>query len=400
MIDCYNSRSINLDFDKELILKHLQCFEEQINIVNANYLSSHLKGKVSHKWITYRNSEQDWYSKDYIAVLDDEAISFCGIDNHNSYICVSGTLFWDEYIKDLLWSYTEYHKGELYTPDDENKCLKSLQNWKSRIKEDYDVIEHIKRLVWTLEKYFKNCNEQIEMMAKEFFSEYEVNFKEFNSKGLQLELLDYYTKDSYMRNYQTARVKHIHGLWGGYTSYGNKEIVLPNESTVTIPMYVYARGKGEIQVTEVGKGVFDNLSETKKIILPHSLIKIDWSFWRCRKLESIEVKEIQYQRKQFKSIDGVLYNADATELLAYPNMHGTIYEIPEGVKKIRKNAFKDCSNLEELILPSTLEHIGVNAFYRCENLKRIIVNKQKDSIEFEGFWGDYGNVNPRWYWLY
>lgn len=86
-------------------------------------------------------------------------------------------------------------------------------------------------------------------------------------------------------------------------------------------------------------------------------------------------------------------------MLAYPNMHGAIYEIPEGVKKIRNHAFKDCYNLEELTLPSTLEHIGINAFYRCENLKRIIVNREKGSIKIEGFWGDYGNVTPKWYWI-
>ena len=398
MIDCYNSRSTNLDFDKDRVLKHFKCFKEHISIVNANYLSSHLKGKVSHKWITYRNPEQDWYSKNYIAVLDDDACSFCGIDHHNNYICVNGTLFWDEYITDLLSSYTEYHEGELYTQDDENKCLENLQEWKFRIKEDYDVIEHIKRLVWTLEVYFNNSNEQIEMMAKEFFTEYEINFKEFNANGLQLEILGY-TNYFDSRKYETARIKRIHGLFGGYTSYGNKAPVLPNEPIVTIPMFVYAQGKGEFQVTEISEGVFENLTETKKIILPHSLIKIEWSFWKCRKLESIEVNEIRYQRKHFKSIDGVLYNADTTELLAYPNMHGTIYEIPEGVKKIRNNAFKDCSNLEELTLPSTLEYIGINAFYRCENLKRIIVNRKKDSIEIEGFWGNYGNVTPKWYWL-
>ena len=77
------------------------------------------------------------------------------IDHHNCYICVNGTLFWDEYITDLLNSYTEFHERELYTPDDEKKCLESLKKWKIRIKEDYDIIELIKRLVWTLEKYFK-----------------------------------------------------------------------------------------------------------------------------------------------------------------------------------------------------------------------------------------------------
>ena len=153
-------------------------------------------------------------------------------------------------------------------------------------------------------------------------------------------------------------------------------------------MFVYAQGKGEFQVTEISEGVFENLTETKKIILPHSLIKIEWSFWKCQKLESIEVNEIRYQRKHFKSIDGVLYTAlnvsDDAISLATPEDSIVV---------------KDCYNLEELTLPSTLEHIGINAFYRCENLKRIIVNRKNGSIKIEGFWGDYGNVTPKWYWI-
>ena len=80
-------------------------------------------------------------------------------------------------------------------------------------------------------------------------------------------------------------------------------------------------------------------------------------------------------------------------------MHGIKYEIPEGVKRIGNKAFKDCVNLEELILPSTLEYVGINAFYRCENLKRIIVNNKKGTVKVEKLIGTYGNVNPKWYWL-
>lgn len=405
MIRCYDSifgyHSHNLEFDYDKVLKHLQCFKKQINVVNGEYLSLHLKGVVSHGWIRARNSDNDVYSKSYLAKLDDEAIKFCGIDPNNGFICVYRTLFWDCYVQDLLDTYSEFYKGELYTTEDEIKCLNSLRKWKISIKSHYDVTEHIKRLVGQLSRYFKNADSVI-MLAKDFFSEYNINFNEFDSNGLHLERLDYKNK-LYLKEYNTVRIKHIHGLLGGYAAYGrgNKTPVLPNETIVTIPSHIYPIGQEEFEVTEIGNGVFDNLTETKKLILPYTLIRIEWSFWQCRKLECIEISKAPspYIKTHFNSIDGVLYNADGTELLAYPNMHGAKYEVPEGVIRIGNKAFKDCINLEELILPSTLEYIGINAFYRCENLKRIIVNNKRNSIKVEKPFGTYGDVNPKWYWL-
>ncbi len=360
MIKCYDSifgcHCRNLDFDNDRVLKHLQCFKKQINVVNGEYLSLHLKGIVRHGWLRGRNPDNDVYTKSYHAKLDDEASKFCGIDPNNGYICVNGTLFWDGYITDLLYTFEESYNNELYTPDDETKCLN--HQWKIRIKENYNVVEHIKRLVGQLSIHFKKNANIVEMLAKDFFAEYNINFKEFDGNGLHLEKLDYKNK-LYLTEYNTVRVKRIHGLFGGYAAYGfgNKKPVLPNETIVTIPSRVHPIGRGEFEVTEIGEGVFENLSETKKLILPYTLIRIAWSFWQCRNLECIEISEAPspYLKTYFKSIDGVLYNADGTELLAYPNMHGIKYEIPKGVKRIGNKAFKDCINLEELILPSTLE---------------------------------------------
>lgn len=405
MIECYDSKfnhhSRNSDFDYDKVLKYFQYFKEQINVINGEYLSLHLKGVVHHGWLRKRNPDNDVYIKSYLAKLDDEASLFCGIDSNNGFICVNGTSFRDKYVTDLLYTFEEDYNDELYTPDDETRCLNSLKEWKIRIKDIYNTTEHIIRLVNQLPEYFKNEN-LIEMLAKDFFAEYNINFKEFDSHGLHLEKLDYKNK-LYLTEYNTVRVKRIHGLLGAYAAYGfgNKTPILPNENIVTIPSRIYSFGRGEFEITEIGEGVFENLSETKKLILPYTLNRITWSFWQCRNLECIEISEppSPYLKTYFKSIDGVLYNADGTELLAYPNMHGIKYEIPKGVKRIGNKAFKDCINLEELILPSTLESIGINAFYRCENLKRIIVNNKKGTIKVEKLIGAYGNVNPQWYWL-
>lgn len=49
MIDCYKSHLRYIykrDYEEKIIEEHLVNFKQQISIFNANFLSSHLKGKV------------------------------------------------------------------------------------------------------------------------------------------------------------------------------------------------------------------------------------------------------------------------------------------------------------------------------------------------------------------
>ena len=110
-------------------------------------------------------------------------------------------------------------------------------------------------------------------------------------------------------------------------------------------------------------------------------------------LENIYVDE---NNKYFKSVDGVLYNADCTALVKYPmgkqgeeytipngvveisacgsfsgNVHLKKIIIPSGVTRIGKLSFDNCQKLEEVIIPKTVKEIGKSAFYYSTNLKNI-----------------------------
>lgn len=52
----------------------------------------------------------------------------------------------------------------------------------------------------------------------------------------------------------------------------------------------------------------------------------------------------------------------------------------EGIIEIGDNAFRNCKNLEEIILPSTIKVIGTSAFEGCTNVKRIII-RSKTKVE-------------------
>lgn len=75
----------------------------------------------------------------------------------------------------------------------------------------------------------------------------------------------------------------------------------------------------------------------------------------------------------FTSVDGVLFNKDCTELIAFPNGKGGRYVVAEGVKKITEAAFHRCALLTELILPETLLEIGRDAFSYCLGITQMVV---------------------------
>ena len=70
------------------------------------------------------------------------------------------------------------------------------------------------------------------------------------------------------------------------------------------------------KVTEIGEGAFFECNNLKKIEIPEKVTKIGKNaFASCRSLTEIKVSE---ENPNYKSIDGVLYNKDGTELLFCP----------------------------------------------------------------------------------
>lgn len=64
----------------------------------------------------------------------------------------------------------------------------------------------------------------------------------------------------------------------------------------------------------------------------------------------------------FCAVDGVLFNADKTELILYPARSSrTSYTVPDGVTGIWRRAFEG-ARLDTVLLPDTLIEIGDNAF--------------------------------------
>lgn len=367
--------------------------KKHLELVDCNYLVKHLVGKIFHGWIHYRDPAHDWYCKKYYATLDDEAMKILGRPDlsPNPYIYIHSTDIIDYYVYNIIDECREDRRDEAYEAKKDTQILNNkILDWKKHIISKYNRKKHIISILhynFPLEFLFENNTRIHDFLNINL----DINILEFEYLGAIVKLIN--------RNPFEFSLKRISGLWGDLIKYKyyKKEfladcqnLIIPDSVSVGHSYIVKSRS---FRLVEIEKGVFDNLTEVETIHIPRTIRIMDWSFWNCRKLKSISVDPLN---NQFKSLDGVLYSKDCKSLLAYPNMHGKSYKVLEGTIIINKFAFKDCDNIEEIELPSTVKQIGINAFYRCTNLKRIICNCAENELRFEGFFGDYGNVNPQW----
>lgn len=137
-------------------------------------------------------------------------------------------------------------------------------------------------------------------------------------------------------------------------------------------------------VTGIGFYAFLSCTKLESITISGTVREIDpYAFSDCSSLESIVVDS---ENENFASVDGVLFNADKTELIYYPqNKKGSSYSVPSGVVTFRERSFDHCKNLKSIILPNSVESICNEAFRFCNNLENITLTNSVRYIENGAF---------------
>lgn len=151
-------------------------------------------------------------------------------------------------------------------------------------------------------------------------------------------------------------------------------------------------------ITSIGDETFYGCTELLTVSLPDTLTDLGFfAFGNCYNLQSINIpvnlttafsecgleysynyKEINVDsdNKLYSSVDGILFNKDKTELIKYPQMKtDKVYTVPDTVKKIDDNAFRDNNYLETVNLSSSVKEIEYYAFKNCSALKNIDLNE-------------------------
>lgn len=138
-------------------------------------------------------------------------------------------------------------------------------------------------------------------------------------------------------------------------------------------------------VTSIGNNAFANCTSLTSITIPDSVTTIgDNAFANCTSMMTIEVGA---GNMNFTEINGVLFNAEKTMLIAYPaGKTGANYKIPNGVTSIGDYAFGNCTSLSSITIPDSVTSIGAQAFTDCKSLTSIMIPDSVTSIGDFAFW--------------
>ena len=153
-------------------------------------------------------------------------------------------------------------------------------------------------------------------------------------------------------------------------------------------------------------GVLYDKAQTNMIVIPRGLTEITIPpsvgsfsplYFDSLNLQSIHVSE---DHPYFSSIDGVVYNKDQTQLIRRMPKNQPIdrYAIPSSVTTIASNAFRDCTGLTSIEIPTSVTCID-GAFYGCTGLTSIEIPASVTSIgdwTFNGCTGLTSIEIPAW----
>ena len=175
-------------------------------------------------------------------------------------------------------------------------------------------------------------------------------------------------------------------------TYGIPYDYLP--TSLVIPSEVSDYYGAKYQVSEIANGAFQGCDELESVIIPNTVKKIGmYAFTGCSKLIDISFPESLEDVMGGALYDCAWYNNQPDGLVYVGNLlyrykgtapAGTI-EVREGTKAILDLAFSQQSNIQSVVLPSSVTSVHLRAFANCANLETIVLPDSLSVIDDEAF---------------
>ena len=156
----------------------------------------------------------------------------------------------------------------------------------------------------------------------------------------------------------------IPALYNGLpvTSIGNNAFSHSNLTSITIPS----------SIVSIGSGAFYNCSSLANIAIPNNVTNIGFgAFWDCTGLVSITLPFVGATKDgTFNTNFGYIFGSSYYNEVVPTSLKIVVIT---GGTVIGDDAFYDCSNLTEIIIPDSITSIGHGAFLGCNNLTSITI---------------------------
>jgi len=117
----------------------------------------------------------------------------------------------------------------------------------------------------------------------------------------------------------------------------------------------------------------DNIGDQEEYVILKQIEDIDWGIFADTALKNILVEP---ENRYFTSVNGALFSKYMTEFYAYPpKKEDASFDVPDDVRKIWHDAFKNARNLVQISIPDSVGFIGNGAFEGCLSLVGIDLPK-------------------------
>ena len=148
--------------------------------------------------------------------------------------------------------------------------------------------------------------------------------------------------------------------------------VCPNLNDVVI-------GSG---VQQIGDYAFAGAESLKSVDLPQALNAIDFGVFEfCTSLQTINVAS---GCEKFRSVDGVLF--EGNRLICYPpQKSGSSYTVPDGTTVLSISSFENADNLNSVQVPGSVKEVEADAFRYCSNLQQVTFSEGTEKIDVTAF---------------